>query len=31
MKDPNRFDINKWNGQNLLGYATMLVRKDLKK
>lgn len=30
MKDPNRFDINKWNGQNLLGYATMLVRKDLK-
>lgn len=29
MKDPNRFCINKWNGQNLLGYSLMLVRKRL--
>lgn len=29
MKDPNRFCINKWNGQNLLGYSLMLVRKHL--
>lgn len=26
MKDPNRLDIDKWKGQNLLGYALMLVR-----
>ncbi len=26
MKDSNRLDIDKWKGQNLLGYALMLVR-----
>ncbi len=26
MKDSNRLDINKWKGQNLLGFALMLVR-----
>lgn len=26
MKDPNRFDMNKWRGQNLLGKALMEVR-----
>lgn len=25
-KDTNRFDKNKWKGQNLLGYALMMVR-----
>lgn len=29
MKDPNRFDINKWNGQNLLGFAIMQVREQI--
>ena len=29
MKDSNRFEINKWNGQNLLGYALMMVRERL--
>lgn len=29
MKDPNRFEIDKWNGQNLLGYALMMVREKL--
>ena len=29
MKDPNRFEIDKWNGQNLLGYALMMVRERL--
>ena len=29
MKDPNRFEIGKWNGQNLLGYALMMVRERL--
>lgn len=29
MKDPNRLDKSKWNGQNLLGYALMLVRERL--
>ena len=29
MKDPNRFDTSKWRGQNLLGYALMLVRGEL--
>lgn len=29
MKDPNRFDMNKWNGQNLLGFALMQVREQL--
>lgn len=28
MKDPNRFDMNKWRGQNLLGFAVMQVRKQ---
>lgn len=26
MTDPDRFDRDKWNGQNLLGYALMMVR-----
>lgn len=26
MKDSNRFDKEKWNGQNLLGYTLMMVR-----
>ena len=26
MNDPDRVDRAKWNGQNLLGYALMLVR-----
>ena len=25
MKDPNRFEIDKWNGQNMFGYALMMV------
>ena len=29
MKDPNRFEIDKWNGKNLLGYALMMVRERL--
>ena len=29
MKDPNRYDMNKWNGQNLLGFALMQVREQL--
>lgn len=29
MNDPNRFDMNKWNGQNLLGFAIMQVRKQI--
>lgn len=29
MKDTNRFDMNKWNGQNLLGFAIMQVREQL--
>lgn len=29
MKDENRFDISKWNGQNLLGFALMEARKKL--
>lgn len=29
MKDPNRFDWTKWNGQNLLGYTLMMVRNKL--
>lgn len=31
MTDPDRFDRKKWNGQNLLGYALMMVRKKLVK
>ena len=29
MKDADRFEIDKWNGQNLLGYALMMVREKL--
>lgn len=29
MKDPNRFERDKWNGQNLLGYTLMMVRETL--
>lgn len=29
MKDPDRFESDKWNGQNLLGYALMMVRERL--
>ena len=29
MNDPNRFDMNKWNGQNLLGFAIMQVRRQI--
>lgn len=29
MKDPNRLDMAKWKGQNLLGYALMMVRERL--
>ena len=26
MKDPDRLDVTKWHGTNLLGYALMIVR-----
>ena len=29
MKDENRFNRSKWRGQNLLGYALMMVRDQL--
>ena len=29
MKDSNRHDIKRWKGQNLLGFALMLVRSEL--
>ena len=29
MRDPDRIDRTKWNGQNLLGYALMMVRDKL--
>ena len=29
MRDPDRLDKSKWNGQNLLGYALMMVRERL--
>lgn len=29
MQDPARFEISKWNGQNLLGFALMKVRESL--
>lgn len=29
MKDPDRFDRAKWEGQNLLGYTLMMVRDSL--
>ena len=31
MTDTNRFDRSKWKGQNLLGYALMMVRDKLKR
>ncbi len=31
MRDDARFDMTAWKGQNLLGFATMLVRERLKK
>lgn len=31
MYDKRRFDISSWNGQNLLGFALMAVREDLRK
>ena len=30
MKDSDRFDKTKWKGQNLLGYAIMMVRSRLR-
>lgn len=29
MRDPDRLEIDKWKGQNLLGYALMTVRERL--
>ena len=29
MTDPDRLDRSKWSGQNLLGYALMMVREQL--
>lgn len=29
MIDPNRLERSKWHGQNLLGYALMMVRERL--
>lgn len=29
MKDEKRFDMNEWNGQNLLGFSLMCVRTEL--
>lgn len=29
MNDPRRLDIHEWKGQNLLGYALMLVREKI--
>lgn len=31
MKDENRLDMNKWQGQNLLGFSLMRVREILSK
>lgn len=31
MKDERRFDLAKWQGQNLLGFSLMLVRDALRK
>lgn len=31
MKDSNKNDIKSWKGQNLLGFALMLVRSELRK
>lgn len=29
MKDPRRFELENWKGQNLLGYTLMMVRENL--
>lgn len=29
MTDHNRFEKDRWRGQNLLGYSLMMVREDL--
>ena len=29
MSDPDRLDITKWKGQNLLGYSLMMVREKI--
>ena len=31
MTDPDRFERSKWRGENLLGYALMMVREVLSK
>lgn len=31
MKDRRRFDMSEWQGQNLLGYALMEVRSEIRK
>lgn len=31
MHDPRRLDVSSWNGQNLLGFALMAVREELRK
>lgn len=31
VKDASRFDMSRWSGQNLLGFATMLVRDKIRK
>ena len=31
MKDPMRFEMSKWSGKNLLGFALMDLREQLKK
>ena len=30
MNDPQRLDLAKWRGQNLLGYTLMMVREELR-
>lgn len=30
MKDVNRWDMEKWRGENLLGFALMMVREELR-
>ena len=30
MKDDRRFDMGEWQGQNLLGFALMMVREALR-
>ncbi len=31
MSDPNRFNINKWTGKNLLGFTLIMIRSNLNK